>query len=107
MLTFYLIIFKTFIYLAALGLGCDLRDLLSSLQLGGSSFLTRDQTQVPAAGVQSLSHWTAREIPILSHFNYICVCIPTHCLTAPWNVHSMGAVSISSLFINTVFRAEE
>ena len=29
----------------------------------GSSSLTRDETGPPALGVQSLSHWTTREVP--------------------------------------------
>ena len=37
----------------------------SQLQHAGSSSLTRDQTQVPALGAQSLSHWTTREFPIV------------------------------------------
>ena len=37
----------------------------SSLWPVGSGFPTRDQTWAPAWTAQSLSHWTAREIPHL------------------------------------------
>ena len=35
----------------------------------GSSSLTRDQILAPALGAWSLSHWTTREVPMLSKFN--------------------------------------
>ena len=31
----------------------------------GPIYLTRDGTSSPALGVQSLTHWTAREVPFL------------------------------------------
>ena len=38
-------------------------NMQTQLQHVGSSSLTRDQTQAPALGVQSLSRWTTREAP--------------------------------------------
>ena len=35
----------------------------------GSSSLTRDQTLAPALGARSISHWTTREVLMLSNFN--------------------------------------
>ena len=57
--------FKKFIlyYLAALGLSCGTWDFQSSVQPVGSNSLTRDQTQAPVLGVQSLSHLTTKEVP--------------------------------------------
>ena len=52
---------KKIIYLAALGISCG--DLW--LCHVGSSFLTWDGTWAPALGVQSLSHWTTREVPVV------------------------------------------
>ena len=52
-----------FIYLAVPGLSRGIWDLY--LRSGGSSSLTRDQTQAPYTGLKSLSHWTTREIPVL------------------------------------------
>ena len=57
---------KIFIYLAVPGLNCSMQDLL--LQHVRSSSLTRDWTQAPALGAQSLSHWTTKEVPHL----YFC-----------------------------------
>ena len=64
------IYFKIFIsiYLAALGLSCNIHDLQllhvnSQMQHVGSRSLTTDRTQAsPALGAQSLSHWTTREV---------------------------------------------
>ena len=66
-----------FMYLAALGVNCGTWDLHCStrdlwLQLVnswlwhvGPSFLARDWTWAPSAlGVQIVSHWTTREVPI-------------------------------------------
>ena len=55
--------FKIFIYLAVPGLDCSMQDLL--LQHVRSGSLTRDWTQAPALGAQSLRHWTTREVPHL------------------------------------------
>ena len=41
----------------------------SLLQHVESSFLTRDRTQTPYMGAQSLSHWTTREVPICYFFD--------------------------------------
>ena len=43
-----------------------LHPAISQLWRVGSSSLTRDPTQAPALEVQSLSHWTSREVPGLS-----------------------------------------
>ena len=51
---FFPFFFKMFIDLTVPGLGCSMWDL---------SFLTTDGTQAPALGVQSLSRWTATEVP--------------------------------------------
>ena len=40
-------------------LSCSMWDLSS---------LTKDQTQAPALGAQSLSHWTTRELPIICFY---------------------------------------
>ena len=42
----------------------------SSLQLVGSSSLTRDQTWAPALGAQSVSPWTTREVPQTAFYLY-------------------------------------
>ena len=51
------------------------------LQHLGSSSLIRVEPRPPALGVQSLSHWTIREVPLLSlepielrHQNHVCIC---------------------------------
>ena len=51
-------------------LSCSMQNLYlwyanSQLQLVGSSFLMRYRTWAPALGMQSLSHWAAREVPQL------------------------------------------
>ena len=53
-----------FIYLAVLGLSRGTWGVRSSLWHVGSSSLTRDQTWAPALGVQSISHWIPREVPL-------------------------------------------
>ena len=53
-----------FIYLAVPGLSCHIQTL--SCDMWESSFLNRDpgmEPGSPALGVQSLSHWTTREVP--------------------------------------------
>ena len=45
---------------------CGMRTL--SCSSVGSSSLTRDQTWALALGTQSLSHWSAREIPLVFFF---------------------------------------
>ena len=54
MVTVHLIFKKLFIYFAVLDLSYSMWDLV---------LLTRDGTLAPALGVQSLSHWTTREVP--------------------------------------------
>ena len=52
----YILILKSFIYfnLAALGLSCCMQDLAPCPGI---------EPRPPALGVQSLSHWTTREVP--------------------------------------------
>ena len=58
--------------MAPLGLSCVMKDLSYLVCHVGSSSLTRDWTQATCMGVQSLSHWTTREVPrlILKHWNW-------------------------------------
>ena len=59
-------VFNIYIYLFTwLGLSCCTQDLWSSLQPVGSSSSTRDGSQPPALGMQSLSHWTTKKSPLL------------------------------------------
>ena len=53
--------FLIFLYLVAPGLSCGTQGLY--LQHAGSSSLTRGWTWDPGIGMQSLSHWTTREVP--------------------------------------------
>ena len=46
---------------AVRGLSCCIRTLTCSMW--DLSSTTRDQTQAPALGVQSLIHWTTKEVP--------------------------------------------
>ena len=92
----YLLIF---IYLAALGLSCGNWDLLSLSQFGGSLVVIYEilscklscilwdlvpwpmmEPGPPALRVQSSSHWTTREVPIILTINWvkmrICACLP-------------------------------
>ena len=64
-ISFFLFLKYLFI-LAVPGLSHGTRDLSCGMHAGSSS-LTRDQTQAPALGVWSLTHWTTREVPEL-HF---------------------------------------
>ena len=54
-----------FIYLAMLGLSYGMQDPFLVAAKKNVSSLTREQTWPHALGVQSLSHWTTREVPIL------------------------------------------
>ena len=58
LLNFFFLILKSFIYfnLAALGLSYCMRDLAPCPGI---------EPRPPALGVQSLSHWTTREVPPL------------------------------------------
>ena len=59
------------IYLATLGHTCcsySLHCCMWDLQHVGSSSLTRDWTQAPVLGAQSLSQWTTRDVPNLKPF---------------------------------------
>ena len=74
-------------YVAAQGLSCTgsllqhVGSLLGACEPRGgmrSSYLTGHQTQTPptpppppALGVRSLSHWTTREVPIISIFIHL------------------------------------
>ena len=53
-------------YLAALGLSSGTLEPPGLLAYVGSRSLSRDQTQAPALGAWSLSHWTIREVPDLT-----------------------------------------
>ena len=61
----------------------------SSLQHVGSSSLTRDRTQAPCIGAQSLNHWTTREVPLCS---FLCsplwptLCVWFHLFQSPLSV---------------------
>ena len=44
-----------------------------------SSSLTRNQTQAPALGAKSLSHWTTREVPLFFSFCSHLYLFPTRC----------------------------
>ena len=46
--------------MAVPGLSCGMLELY--LWHVGSNSLTRDRTQPPALGVQTLSHWASREV---------------------------------------------
>ena len=43
------------------------------------SSLTRNQTYAPAVEVQSLNHWTTREVPFVAYFipNSFCLLVPS------------------------------
>ena len=49
------------------GLHCGTQDL--SLWNWRSGFLSGDWTQAPALRVQSLSHWTSKEVPVIVIIN--------------------------------------
>ena len=53
-------------HLAAAGLSSGTPEPLALLVDVGSRSLSRDQTQAPALGTWSLSHWTIREVPDLT-----------------------------------------
>ena len=61
-----------YIYLAVLGLSCDMQDLqlhMQNISCGkwDLSFSARDQTTPPALEGRSRNHWTAREV-LLNYF---------------------------------------
>ena len=72
---FYLFIIKIFIYLAVPSLSCGMWDLGSSMFVEALEFFSCGlwdlvswpglEPRPPALGVQSLSHWTTREVPVL------------------------------------------
>ena len=53
-------------HLAAAGLSSGTPEPPALLVDVGSRSLSRDQTQAPALGTWSLSHWTIREVPDLT-----------------------------------------
>ena len=107
-----------FIYMAVRSLSHGTQDLWSSLQHAGSFRCGRwtlscgmwdlvpgseIELRLPALGVQSLSHWTTREVPS-QVFTFICSCsllIPTemeppaHCQPPCWLTSGMGSTSCS------------
>ena len=107
-----------FIYTAVRSLSHGTQDLWSSLQHAGSFSCGRwtlscgmwdlvpgseIELRLPALGVQSLSHWTTREVPG-QVFIFICSCsllIPTeneppaHCQPPCWLTSGMGSTSCS------------
>ena len=93
------ILYIFFIYLAVLGLSCGTQDLQSSLQHVGCLVVAckmascgmwdlvlwpRIKLRPPALGVQSLSHWTTREVPCV-HVNTLATgCEELTHLKRPW-----------------------
>ena len=91
---------KYFIYSAVPGLSCSTQDLWSLLQHGGSSSLTRDQTQAVLHWDRSLSQWTTRDIP---QGLPLMLCLAQSChrenRAEPWPLTSFPSETSSACFL--------